>query len=74
MQFSKSEASSSADEVLIIFRTQPLGWGAAPPGGCDVLLKRTVSPVVGGGERIRTDDPWLAKPVLYQLSYTPFGP
>ena len=28
-----------------------------------------VSP--GGGERIRTDDPLLAKQVLYQLSYTP---
>ena len=25
----------------------------------------------GGGERIRTDDPLLAKQVLYQLSYTP---
>ena len=27
----------------------------------------------GGGERIRTDDPLLAKQVLYQLSYTPIG-
>jgi hypothetical protein len=26
---------------------------------------------VGGGERIRTDDPLLAKQVLSQLSYTP---
>ena len=25
----------------------------------------------GGGERSRTDDPLLAKQVLYQLSYTP---
>ena len=25
----------------------------------------------GGGKRIRTDDPLLAKQVLYQLSYTP---
>ena len=25
----------------------------------------------GGDERIRTDDPLLAKQVLYQLSYTP---
>ena len=25
----------------------------------------------GGGERIRTDDPLLAKQVLSQLSYTP---
>ena len=26
---------------------------------------------VGGGKRIRTADPLLAKQVLYQLSYTP---
>ena len=25
----------------------------------------------GGGKRVRTDDPLLAKLVLYQLSYTP---
>ena len=25
----------------------------------------------GGGKRTRTDDPLLAKQVLYQLSYTP---
>ena len=29
-----------------------------------------VSPL-GGGKRTRTDDPLLAKQVLYQLSYTP---
>ena len=31
------------------------------------------SPILsnGGGKRIRTDDPLLAKQVLYQLSYTP---
>ena len=28
-------------------------------------------PLNGGGKRIRTDDPLLAKQVLYQLSYTP---
>ena len=27
----------------------------------------------GGGKRARTDDPLLAKQVLYQLSYTPAG-
>ena len=27
--------------------------------------------LVGGGKRIRTADPLLAKQVLYQLSYTP---
>jgi hypothetical protein len=27
----------------------------------------------GGGDRTRTDDPLLAKQVLSQLSYTPFG-
>ena len=26
---------------------------------------------IGGGKRIRTDDPLLAGQVLYQLSYTP---
>ena len=32
-----------------------------------------LSPILpdGGGKRIRTDDPLLAKQVLYQLSYTP---
>ena len=28
---------------------------------------------VGGGKRTRTDDPLLAKQVLYQLSYTPMA-
>ena len=28
-------------------------------------------PKVGGGKRVRTADPLLAKQVLYQLSYTP---
>ncbi len=27
--------------------------------------------MLGGGKRVRTDDPLLAKQVLYQLSYTP---
>ena len=30
--------------------------------------------VFGGGSRIRTGDPMLAKHVLYQLSYTPLMP
>jgi hypothetical protein len=30
--------------------------------------------VVNGGERVRTDDPLLAKQVLSQLSYTPANP
>ena len=30
-----------------------------------------MSPYRGGDERVRTDDPLLAKQVLYQLSYTP---
>ena len=29
--------------------------------------------ISGGGDRTRTDDPLLAKQVLSQLSYTPFG-
>ena len=32
---------------------------------------RTLSFDAGGGSRIRTGDPMLAKHVLYQLSYTP---
>ena len=32
-----------------------------------------MSPSDGGDERIRTDDPLLAKQVLSQLSYTPIG-
>src|SRR5690554_3555452 len=31
----------------------------------------TIVPGGGGGERVRTDDPLLAKQVLSQLSYTP---
>ena len=34
-------------------------------------MKPTLFLLNGGGERIRTDDPLLAKQVLYQLSYTP---
>ena len=36
-----------------------------------VLFFRYTTKVFGGGKRIRTDDPLLAKQVLYQLSYTP---
>ena len=35
------------------------------------FLVRPAPPATGGGKRIRTDDPLLAKQVLYQLSYTP---
>ena len=31
-------------------------------------------PLFGGDERVRTDDPLLAKQVLSQLSYTPVFP
>ncbi len=34
-------------------------------------LGQLIFKINGGGERIRTDDPLLAKQVLYQLSYTP---
>ena len=33
-----------------------------------------MSPFPGGDERVRTDDPLLAKQVLSQLSYTPMAP
>ena len=29
------------------------------------------SGLIGGGDRTRTDDPYVANVVLYQLSYTP---
>ena len=34
----------------------------------------TMNIMVNGGERVRTDDPLLAKQVLSQLSYTPANP
>ena len=36
-----------------------------------ILFRVPPQPLSGGGKRIRTDDPLLAKQVLYQLSYTP---
>ena len=36
-----------------------------------ILSRAPPLPLCGGGKRIRTDDPLLAKQVLYQLSYTP---
>ncbi len=37
----------------------------------DLISYSIVKELFGGGERIRTDDPLLAKQVLSQLSYTP---
>ena len=42
-----------------------------------VIFSATRAPANGrgnGGERVRTDDPLLAKQVLSQLSYTPTNP
>ena len=39
--------------------------------GTAIREARSHAGVVGGGKRIRTADPLLAKQVLYQLSYTP---
>ena len=36
-----------------------------------IYRKRLIFNLLGGGSRIRTGDPMLAKHVLYQLSYTP---
>ncbi len=46
------------------------------PYGPDLELYTThqeteISTVTGGGRRVRTDDPLLAKQVLSQLSYAP---
>ena len=40
----------------------------------NLLKSNTNSPLLGGGDRIRTDDPMLAEHVLSQLSYTPSPP
>ena len=37
------------------------------------LISSTLPADPGGGKRIRTADPLLAKQVLFQLSYTPAG-
>ncbi len=34
-------------------------------------ITQSFTKIIGGGERTRTDDPLLAKQVLYHLSYTP---
>ena len=34
-------------------------------------LSSLISLIIGGGERVRTDDPLRARQVLSQLSYTP---
>ena len=58
------------------------GLAAGPPGGSTPQALQTLGAPPsrlavsrpsgsGGGERIRTDDPLLAKQVLSQLSYTP---
>ena len=44
------------------------GFGGLPRGE-----PQRSSPRGNGGDRIRTDDPLLAKQVLYQLSYAPAG-
>ena len=36
-------------------------------------MRHHLNTISGGGDRTRTDDPLLAKQVLSQLSYTPFG-
>ena len=38
----------------------------------DSVVSQEAIAHLGGGDRIRTDDPLLAKQVLSQLSYTPF--
>ena len=38
---------------------------------CMPYITNQAIKLTGGGERVRTDDPLLAKQVLSQLSYTP---
>jgi hypothetical protein len=51
-------------------RQQVVGLQTGQPGG--FFLQRSCRK--NGGKRIRTDDPLLAKQVLYQLSYAPVVP
>ena len=37
----------------------------------DPAAQMPPSQIIGGGERVRTDDPLRARQVLSQLSYTP---
>src|SRR5574344_1874336 len=72
MQFSRCLVGSSGLEPptsrLSGVRSNQLSYEPITPG----LLRPRPPPVKsGGGKRIRTDDPLLAKQVLYQLSYTP---
>ena len=38
---------------------------------CMIGQQKPSSQIIGGGERVRTDDPLRARQVLSQLSYTP---
>ena len=39
---------------------------------CTLIQPILICKLFGGGKRDRTDDPLLAKQVLYQLSYAPY--
>ena len=51
------------------FRIEVRGPGCEVLSSC--LVPRSSCPNLGGGERVRTDDPLRARQVLSQLSYTP---
>ena len=73
MQFSRCLVGSSGLEPptsrLSGVRSNQLSYEPITPGLAP--LPRLPPVKSGGGKRIRTDDPLLAKQVLYQLSYTP---
>ena len=52
---------SSACSNQLSYEPKMENWRKAEPGGNRI----------GGARRVRTDDPLLAKQVLYQLSYDP---
>ena len=58
----KNEAHRNIEQSNILKRTRSIWAGYA-----------LQTPAAYGGDRDRTDNPLLAKQVLYQLSYTPRG-
>jgi hypothetical protein len=59
------------EAVASFIRASSLAIQMNEPTAVRDLLTTTVT--AGGADRDRTDDPRLAKPVLSQLSYSPFS-
>jgi hypothetical protein len=57
---------------LAVLRSHFIAAVTPQPGWEPCYFGSTVT--VGGADRVRTDDPLLAKQVLSRLSYSPIGP